>query len=620
MWKANFEKVRERFCMTNINSCPLCYDQDQSYKWSENFILCKKCGLIYAKTRLEEKELHKFYKGYNQKREGDKILDLQRQIMYHKDYKFITSMIPNPKQVLDVGAGSCEFLSMFKTSKKVGIEVDDMVKPADDCTLLRKFSYLTGKFDLIIFRGTLQYMRNLLVIKQIIDQFLADDGVLAILALPNSLSPSAQLYRANWVLHNPVEHINIFSVPTMKHMFPYYDIVDLDYPYMDTPYSNETTDVKKFVDCHYTISPDLSQYRHAFWGNMINIGLRRKKGINKMFNTGKTYVIAEIGINHNGDAQLARKLMDVAKKAGADCVKFQKRVVEQSFTAAKLAEPYTTKNSWGPTYGKHKHHLEFDEKEFSLLREYAKEIDIDFACTGCDKESVDYLNTLDMAFFKCASGDITNLPLLRHVASKGKPFVLSTGMSDIKTLRTVVNDLDRINPNFAILICTSTYPSPFEDLHLNNLDTFRKEFPGKVIGYSGHEKGFVPTIAAVAKGAKIVERHITMDRNMRGSDHPGSLEPDELTEVIQAIRAVELSLGTSVKEIRESEKKFVEKLSKSLVSTRDLPAGHTLTEDDLVTKHPGTGLSPMIVDKVIGSVLRKAVKADTLLTEDEVIL
>lgn len=614
MWKADFSKVCNTFAMEKVVLCPLC-NEVSSTKWSTTSTLCENCGLVYVNYRIPEKDLSNFYRGYKDQRQNDSTLDLQRRIMYLKDYKFVTNMISQPKNVLDIGCGECHFLELFETSNKFGVEIDSTTAIPYNCVVFPSIDHIPSdlEFDLIIFRGTLQYMRDLTAIKQFIDKHLNEDGVVAILALPNALSPMAQVHRDDWVLYNPSEHINIFSIPTLKYMFPDYRIVNTHFPYLDSPYSNEVDDVMKFCEMIY----NESYHRHAFWGNMINIGLKRIPSVNKMFKSQKTYVIAEIGINHNGDAELARKLIDVAKDAGADCVKFQKRVVEQSFTADKLAEPYTTKNSWGPTYGAHKHHLEFDEKTFTLIREYAKEKGIDFACTGCDKESVDFLDTLGMTFFKCASGDITNLPLLRHIASKGKPFIISTGMSELETLKVVVENLDKINPNFAMLICTSTYPSPVEDLHLKNLELYRREFPGKVIGYSGHEFGYVPTIAAVAKGAKIVERHITMDRNMRGSDHQGSLEPEEFKECIAAIRTVEQALGTKVKEIRESERPFITKLSKSLCTARDLSAGHVLSDEDLVTKHPGTGISPMRYDHVLGSKLTRDIPADTILTFED---
>jgi len=582
--------------------------------WSTRSKECRKCGIVYGETRIKEESLKYLYNGYNSDRKKDPVLEMQRQIMYLKDYKFVMNSINKPPiRVLDVGCGNCGFLKLFKDSEKVGIEIDGSSYIEKDCTVYRSFDQVQDqKFDIIIFRGTLQYMYNLEKIQTFVDKYLSTEGTLAILALPNALSPNSQK-RERWCLYNYGEHKTIFSLPVIKYMFKKYRVCNTEYPYINSPYCNIKKDLNSFVE--NIVYNNIT--KHAFWGNMLNVSLRKRISINKMFNTDKTYVIAEIGINHNGEMELARKLMDVAKEAKADCVKFQKRVVEKSFTAERLSKPYTTKNSWGPTYGKHKHHLEFDEKEFTLLRSYAKEIGIGFASTGCDKESVDFLDTLDMDFFKTASGDITNLPLLRHIASKGKPFVISTGMSDLDTLKTVVKDLDKINKNFAILICTSTYPSPPEDIHINNLDTFREQFPGKIIGYSGHERAYIPTLATVAKGAKIVERHITLDKTMRGSDHVGSLEPKEFIETIQAIRVVEHAPGTRVKEVRKSEKPFVEKLTKSLCTSKSLTKGHVLTEIDLVTKHPGTGVSPMLYDEVIGSVLTCDIKNDTILLEGD---
>lgn len=330
----------------------------------------------------------------------------------------------------------------------------------------------------------------------------------------------------------------------------------------------------------------------------------------------KVFFIAEIGINHNGDVELAKKLIDIAAASGADAVKFQKRSVEDSFTAKRLNQPYLTKNSWGETYGKHKHHLELGFEKYRELIDYAHKAGLLFGCTPCDHPSVQLLYDLGIDFYKCASGDLRNVPLLRDIASRGIPMIISTGMSTIKDVYTIHKILTSCDAQFAILSCTSTYPTPIEDVNLNVIKSYLECFPHTVIGYSGHELGYFPTIAAVALGARIVERHITMDRNMRGSDHIASLDPEQLDIVIKGIRDLEKALGSNVKKIRDSEKPFIEKLCKSIVLAKDVKAGEVLDEKTLSVKHPGTGISPLMWDSLLGKKVVVGLKKDQLLLEE----
>lgn len=332
-------------------------------------------------------------------------------------------------------------------------------------------------------------------------------------------------------------------------------------------------------------------------------------------NKSKVFFIAEIGINHNGDVELAKKLIDIAAAAGADAVKFQKRSVEDSFTAERLDQPYLTKNSWGETYGKHKHHLELGFKEYKEIIDYAHGVGLLFGCTPCDHPSVQMLYDLGVDFYKCASGDLRNVPLLRDIASRGIPMIISTGMSSMRDVYAIHKILVKCDAQFAILSCTSTYPTPMEDVNLNVIKSYLECFPQTVIGYSGHELGYVPTIAAVALGARIVERHITMDRTMRGSDHIASLDPEQLDVVIKGVRDLEKALGSNVKRIRESEKPFMEKLCKSVVLAKDVKAGETLNEKSLCVKHPGTGVSPLMWDSLMGKEVVVELKKDQLLLE-----
>lgn len=332
-------------------------------------------------------------------------------------------------------------------------------------------------------------------------------------------------------------------------------------------------------------------------------------------NESKVFFIAEIGINHNGDIGLAKKLIDIAAASGADAVKFQKRSVKDSFTAERLDQPYLTKNSWGETYGKHKHHLELRFEEYKELIDYTHKVGLLFGCTPCDHPSVQMLYDLDVDFYKCASGDLRNIPLLRDIASRGIPMIISTGMSTMKDVYAIHKMLVECSAQFAILSCTSTYPTPMEDVNLNVIKSYLKCFPQTVIGYSGHELGYIPTIAAVALGARIIERHITIDRTMRGSDHIASLDPEQLDIVVKGIRDLEKALGSNIKRIRDSEKPFMEKLCKSVVLAKDVKSGEILDDKSLCVKHPGNGISPLVWDSLIGKVVVVDLKKDQLLLE-----
>lgn len=330
----------------------------------------------------------------------------------------------------------------------------------------------------------------------------------------------------------------------------------------------------------------------------------------------KVFFIAEIGINHNGDLNLAKKLIDIAANSGADAVKFQKRSVEDSFTSDRLSQPYLTKNSWGETYGKHKHHLEFGIDQYKELIEYTHSLGLLFGCTPCDHPSVQLLYDIGVDFYKCASGDLRNIPLLRDIATRDIPMIISTGMSSMKDVYTIHKMLVGCNAKFAILSCTSTYPTPIEDVNLNVIKSYLECFPQTVIGYSGHELDYTPTIAAVALGARIIERHITIDRTMRGSDHIASLDPEQLEIVVKSIRDLEKALGSNIKQIRDSEKPFMEKLCKSVVLASDVKTGDVLNEKNLCVKHPGTGISPLHWDSLIGKKAVVDLKKDQLLLDD----
>ncbi|CAG0900197.1 unnamed protein product [Darwinula stevensoni] len=328
-------------------------------------------------------------------------------------------------------------------------------------------------------------------------------------------------------------------------------------------------------------------------------------------------VIAEIGQNHQGDIRIAEKLIRVAKEAGAGCAKLQKRSLPDGFTSRVLRTPYDSPNSWGETYEAHKRHLEFTEEQVRHLRDYAwNEVGIPLIATPMDIPSADLLQRLDAPFFKIGSGDTNNFLLLDHVASFGKPMLVSTGMQSMETVRAVYELLkDRVP--LVLLQCTSAYPSPAEAVNLNVLRTYQREFPEAIIGYSGHELGMVATLGAVAMGAKVVERHITLDKTWKGSDHEVSLEPRELTRLVESIREMEACFGDGVKRIVPCEWGTKVKLGKTVVSSRFIPAGTVLQNQHLSIKvAQEDGVLPENYQMVVGRVLGRDLEPDMSIKEE----
>ncbi len=285
---------------------------------------------------------------------------------------------------------------------------------------------------------------------------------------------------------------------------------------------------------------------------------KRVKVENKRAGDGEpTFIIAEIGINHNGDINIAKKLIDMAVFAGCDAVKFQKRTIGLVYTPEELARP--RENPFGPTNGDLKRGLEFGEKEYQEIDSYCKQKDIIWFASPWDVKSVDFLEKFDVPCYKIASPSLTDDELLKQIKSKGKPIILSTGMSTVEQIKHAVEVLGE--ENLILLHCTSTYPSKIEELNISVIPWMKKTFDCPV-GYSGHETGVVQSIIAVLSGADVVERHITLDRAMWGSDQPASLEPNGLNRMVRDIRLIPACLGDGEKRVYESEKPIIQKLRK----------------------------------------------------------
>ena len=327
------------------------------------------------------------------------------------------------------------------------------------------------------------------------------------------------------------------------------------------------------------------------------------------------YMIAEAGVNHNGSLDLAKRLVDIAVDAGADAVKFQKRTVADILITEALIRPYTVPTSLGSTYGEHRERLELSEDDYFALADHARARGITMLASGWDVRSVDFLERLGIPAFKVASADCTNLPLLEHIARKGKPVLLSTGMSDMSEVEEAVATVRRHNDQLVLLQCTSTYPCDNDQINLRVIPTYAERFRC-VVGYSGHERGLAPTEAAVALGAKVVERHFTIDRTMIGPDHAASLEPMGLQRLVRNIRNIEKALGSPEKRIVEAERQVRERLAKSIVARRDIPAGTVITADMLTVKGPGSGLKPGYMPLLVGVVAESPIREDTLVPEE----
>lgn len=277
----------------------------------------------------------------------------------------------------------------------------------------------------------------------------------------------------------------------------------------------------------------------------------------KIENFSRAYVIAEIGINHNGDLELAKQLIDIAVNAGCDAVKFQKRTVEVVYTREELDQPRP--NPFGKTNGDLKKGLELDRDQYSEIFTYCKNKNIDCFASPWDIESVDFLEEFDPPCYKIASATLTYDSMLRRIKATGKPVIMSIGMSTLEQIEHAIEIIG--TDDLALMVCTSTYPNLINEINLNRMDTLRGKFPCPV-GYSGHELGIWPTLGAIGKGAALIERHITVSRDLWGSDQKASLEPNELKTMVEAIRTIEEALGQKEIKVFENEVPVLKKLRK----------------------------------------------------------
>ncbi len=330
----------------------------------------------------------------------------------------------------------------------------------------------------------------------------------------------------------------------------------------------------------------------------------------------KVFIIAEAGVNHNGSIELAKKLIDVASESGADAVKFQTFKVQNlvSKNAEKADYQKQTTNSLESQFDMIKK-LELDMDTHKELISYCKTKNIMFLSTPFDHDSIELLNDLGLEIFKIPSGEITNLPYLRHIGKLNKKVILSTGMADIGEIEDALDILitsGTKKENITVLHANTMYPTPMEDVNLKAMVTIGNTFD-IAFGYSDHTLGIEVDIAAVALGASCIEKHFTLDKTMEGPDHKASLEPDELKAMVKAIRNIELALGSSVKKPSFSEMPNMQVARKSIVAKTKIKKGDILSEENITIKRPGNGISPMRWDEVVGSIALRDYSEDELI-------
>jgi len=333
-------------------------------------------------------------------------------------------------------------------------------------------------------------------------------------------------------------------------------------------------------------------------------------------------IIAEAGVNHNGDMDMARRLVDAAAAAGADFVKFQTFKADKIVSKEARKAEYQIQNTGDTDSTQYNmlRKLELSEQAHYQLKDYCAEKGIQFLSTGFDEDSVDFLDGMGIPFFKVPSGELTNKPYLQRIAAKGKPVILSTGMADMEEISAAMAVLEAsgvARSRITVRHCNTEYPTPMEDVNLGAMNHIRQTL-GVAVGYSDHTLGIEVPVAAVALGATVIEKHFTLDKNLPGPDHKASLEPAELKAMVQAIRNIERAIsGDGLKAPSRSETPNKAIARKSLHYRHDLPAGHVLTEADFIALRPGNGISPMEIDTLTGRSLKVPVSQTTLVEPEQ---
>ena len=326
-----------------------------------------------------------------------------------------------------------------------------------------------------------------------------------------------------------------------------------------------------------------------------------------------TYVVSEIGLNHNGSLKMALKLIETAKECGADAVKFQKRDLKSLYKKDIYNDPNKDSQATVYLFDIFKR-FELSKSDFREIKKFCKKIGITFFCSPFDLSSADFLEELNVPFYKVASADLTNMPLIAKLVEFKKPLILSTGMSDIKEIDFTVNFLKKKKATFALLHCVGAYPPSFRDINLKMIGVLKKRY-AVPIGYSGHERGITISECAVALGANILERHFTLDRSLEGPDHNISLTPEGFAKMVERIRIIEDALGTGKKTISRGELLSREAFAKSLIAKRKIQKGEVITADMIDFKVPGKGLSVQMMEKLLNKKAKRGINKYDYFTE-----
>ena len=322
------------------------------------------------------------------------------------------------------------------------------------------------------------------------------------------------------------------------------------------------------------------------------------------------YIIAEIGHNHQGSLDKCLNIIEKAINSGVSAIKLQKRSNKNLFTKNFYDQSYNSENAFGKTYGEHRENLEFDKQQFLKIKTLCNEKNIDFICTAFDMESLDFLIDIKIDAIKFASADLTNTPLLEYGASKGAPLIISTGGATKSDIDRAVLKINKYHNNLSILQCTALYPCEAGSLNLRTIEYYLESYRSNIIGLSSHHNGIAMDLVAYVIGARIIEKHFTLDRTMKGSDHSFSLEPHGMEKLVRDLGRAKVALGTKDKIIFKNELRSLTKMKKKIVAKRDLEKGTILTLDDIDFKSPGDGIEPYQYEEIIGKKITKNINQD----------
>lgn len=342
--------------------------------------------------------------------------------------------------------------------------------------------------------------------------------------------------------------------------------------------------------------------------NQLCISMERTIKINDYVigENNPTFIVAEIGLNHNGKLELAKKMIRAAKEAGADAVKFQKRDLKSLYKKDVYENPNKDSQSTSYLFDVFRK-FELSKKEFIEIKKYCDHLGIIFFCTPFDIKSAEFLSQIDVPVYKISSSDLTNIQLIDYISKKEKPMILSTGMSQISEIDFTYKYLKKRDVSFSFMHCISTYPTAFKDVNLNMIGYLKEKY-NVPVGYSGHERGIIVSIAAATLGAKIIEKHFTLNRSWDGPDHNISLTPSGFKKMVDRIRVIESALGTSQKNLSRGEYLTREVFAKSLVARKKIKKGEIITYDMIDIKGPGKGLNPQLIDKIVGKKAKREIK------------